>query len=77
MEIVNHGIKFKPGFIPWLVIRISILITLYVPFSKWAINAETFGKYDLGWSIYFAFIFIIALYGTIAVAFVALILVIK
>mgnify|MGYP006872610062 CR=1 FL=1 len=74
MEIVNQKAKYKPGFIPWLAIRASIFITLYVPFSDWAINADSLGKYDLGLSIFFAFTFTVALYGSIVFSFVALIL---
>ena len=74
MEVVKQGFSFKPSFIPRLVIRVSILITLYIPFSYWALNADILGKYDLGWAIYFGFTLFFALYGSAAIAFVSLIL---
>ena len=74
MEILNNNVVNKPRIFPWYIIRASILITLYVPFSHWAINAEALGKYDLGWSIVFGFTHVIAFVGSIAMAFMSLML---
>ena len=74
MDIVNQEVTYKTSLIPWTLIRLSLFTTLYVPFSDWAINAESIGKYDLGLSILFVFTHILALYGSVVVAFTSLIL---
>lgn len=38
----------------WCFCGALIVIAAYGQFSVWAVNAESIGKYDLGWSLFFA-----------------------
>jgi hypothetical protein len=40
---------------PWVLLLAAIIFSIYVPFSYWATNAESFGKYDMGLALFFSF----------------------
>ena len=61
-------------FFPWLLLILSTIISLFVPFSHWAINAELIGKYNMGAALFFSFSFPIALYVSMGISFVSLIM---
>lgn len=39
----------------WTLAGIAAATAAFGLFSLWAVNAEAFGKQDLGWSLFFAF----------------------
>ena len=59
---------------PWLIFITAVVFAVCVLFSNWAINSEYFGKYDMGMAILFAFTHAYALYASMLLALLALIL---
>ena len=41
-------------------------------FSAWAINAERFGRHDMGWALFFVSVNVVTLYASLALAAAAL-----
>lgn len=41
--------------LPWVVLAVAVAVAAFALFSRWAVNAETFGKHDLGLSLFFSF----------------------
>jgi len=60
-------------FTPWVMLCISIALSLYIPFSYWAVNAEYFGKYDMGWALFFSLSLPLAMYFSVSIALVSLV----
>lgn len=73
MSTKKRYITYAIKFTPWLILCISITLSLYVPFSYWAGKAEYFGKHDMGWAIFFAFSFPLAIYASVSIALVSLV----
>lgn len=61
-------------FLPWLLFGLATINSLFVPFSRWAINAELIGKYNMGAALFFSFSFSIALYTSIGIAGLSLVM---
>jgi hypothetical protein len=61
--------------IPHLFLASSIFLTCFIPFSYWAINADSIGKTDLGWSIFFGFSAVFATYASLVITALSLVLV--
>ena len=57
--------------IPWLLLVSAIALCLYTPFSLWAINAETFGKYNIGVALFFSFTLPLAIYTAGAITVIS------
>lgn len=62
--------KFEK-FFQYLVLSVSAAISILCFFSKWAINAESFGKYNLGYAISFAFLLAYLIYFSLGMAFLS------
>ena len=55
------------------VLRVSIFVSLCIPFSFWAVNAKYIGKYDLGLAIVFSGISYLTIITSLIIALFALI----
>ena len=61
-------------FIPWLLFSLATINSLFVAFSHWAINADLIGKHNLGAALFFSFSFPLALYISIGILVVSLVM---
>lgn len=39
----------------WCFVGITAALSVYSLFARWAVNAEWFGKRDMGWALFFSF----------------------
>ena len=39
----------------WCFVGITAAVSVYSLFARWAVNAEWFGKRDMGWALFFSF----------------------
>jgi hypothetical protein len=39
----------------WCLVGLAAAASLYTLFAHWAVNAESFGKRDAGWALFFSF----------------------
>ena len=56
----NQNQRFSSGWgrvLAYLILSASAIVPSLFFFSKWAINAECFGKHDLGYGLFFSFAF--------------------
>jgi hypothetical protein len=68
------NIIFKK-IILWLTFVVSLFFALYILFSRWAVNAENFGKYDMGSALFFSFSSAYAMYISLGTTAISLVLV--
>ena len=61
-------------FIPWLFLCLASISALFVPFSHWAINVELIGKHNMGAALFFSFSFPIAIYVSVGISVVSLVI---
>ena len=59
-------------YFPWVMLCTATMLSLFVPFSYWARNAEHFGEHDMGWALFFSFSFPIALYSSLGISLLSL-----
>jgi hypothetical protein len=73
MSTKKRHTTYAMKFVPWVMLCISITLSLYVPFSYWAVRAEYFGKHDMGWALFFSFSFPLAIFSSVGIALVSLV----
>lgn len=39
----------------WCLVGLAAALSLYTHFARWAVNAESFGRQDPGWALFFSF----------------------
>lgn len=66
--------RFPKTLIPWLLFSTAVALCLYAPFSQWAINAEFLGKHNTGLALFFAFTFPMAIYASLPLAVLSIVL---
>lgn len=66
--------RFPKTVIPWLLFSAAVALCLYVPFSHWAVNAEFLGKHATGLALFFAFTFPMAIYASLPLAVISIVL---
>jgi len=70
----NQPGRFITRLLPWVMLCISIILTVYVAFSHWAINAERFGGHDADLALFFSLSLPFAVFVSIGIALLSLVL---
>jgi len=66
--------KSLSSWLPRVALCCAVVLSVYAPFSHWAINAEGLGKRDMGLALLFALSFPVAVYASLGIALLSLLM---